>query len=83
MSAPEIAFNPFDPDFPRNPYPHYAALRASSPVARMDFGPVLLTRYEDVVRVLRDSNLSVEQRNALISMPMQEEMIAKAGDRSR
>ena len=83
MSAPEIAFNPFDPDFPRNPYPHYAALRTSSPVARMDFGPVLLTRYEDVVRVLRDSTLSVEQRNALITMPMQEEMIAKAGDRSR
>ncbi len=83
MSAPEIAFNPFDPDFSRDPYPHYAALRTASPVARMDFGPVVLTRYDDVVRVLRDSTLSVEQRNALITMPMQEEMLAKAGDRSR
>ena len=33
------AFNPFDPEFVRDPYPVYAALRSEAAVARVPFGP--------------------------------------------
>ena len=33
------AFNPFDPDFVRDPYPTYAALRSEAAVARIRIGP--------------------------------------------
>ena len=82
MTAPEITFNPFDPDFPANPYPQYAALRSVAPVYPTPFGPWLATRYDDVVRILRDPTLSVEARNAGV-LPMSDEMVAAAGDRSR
>ena len=83
MSAPEIFFNPFDPDFPANPYLQYAELRANAPVYETPLGPWLLTRYDDVLRILRDPTLSVEERNALTRNPMADEMMERAGDRSR
>ena len=57
-------FNPFEPDFAANPYPQYAVLREHDPVHRSLLGPWVLSRYDDVVRVLRDPSLSVEERNA-------------------
>jgi cytochrome P450 len=56
--------NPFDPGYFENPYPHYAELREQDPVHRSLLGPWILSRYTDVVQVLRDPSLSVEDRNA-------------------
>ena len=43
------------PDFHANPYPYYDALRTHAPVKRFDDGSYFLTRYEDLVRVYRDT----------------------------
>src|SRR4051812_36745379 len=54
--APQLYFNPLDPEFRANPYPHYAALHAGPPI-KLAFGPVniaLIGRYADATAVLRD-----------------------------
>jgi cytochrome P450 len=76
----DLVFNPFDPDHVANPYPQYARLREESPVHHTLIGPWLLTRYEDVVRVLRDQSLSVEEQNAM-PLAVHEEARAIRGDR--
>lgn len=44
-----------DPAFRADPYPHYAALRRVSPVCQVDPGGMwAVSRYDDVVAVLRD-----------------------------
>ena len=51
-----IYFNPWDPAFRDNPYPHYGALLAGPPHI-MDFGATkiaLVARYADVIRVMHD-----------------------------
>ena len=58
MSTAQVFFNPLDPDVRANPYPHYAELRAADPVHRSPFGLVVLTRYDDVAKVLRDARFS-------------------------
>lgn len=53
MSA--VAYNPFDPEVRRNPYPTYARLRAEAPLFRSDaLGLAVASRYQDVVQVLKD-----------------------------
>ncbi|MBT3535141.1 MAG: cytochrome P450 [Rhodospirillaceae bacterium] len=47
-------FNPFSPDFLRNPYPAFQQLRASAPIMRTDMGFWVASRYEDVTAILRD-----------------------------
>lgn len=42
-----------------NPYPCYARMRESDPVHVTPTGEVILTRYEDCVRLLRDSRFTV------------------------
>jgi cytochrome P450 len=60
-----LTFDPFEPGFVESPYAQYARLRATDPVHR---SPLLegwvLTRYEDVARILRDATVSVELTNA-------------------
>ncbi len=55
-SAP-VEFNPLMPEFIANPHPIYHRLRAEDPVHRSTLLPDtwILTRYADVVMVLRDS----------------------------
>jgi cytochrome P450 len=57
MSSAAIAarprFNPFDRQFRIDPYPTYRALRESDPCHR-NMGMWILTRYDDVLAVLRD-----------------------------
>jgi cytochrome P450 len=64
-------FDPFAPGFTDNPYPHYAAVRASAPVYQHPFGFWLLTRYEDVSGLLRAGGLSVEDGN-IADSPLQD-----------
>ncbi|MGB8411878.1 MAG: cytochrome P450 [Candidatus Binatus sp.] len=48
-------FNPWDENFRANPYPHYKPLLAGPPRIIDLFGPVaMVTRYADVMAVLRD-----------------------------
>src|SRR5271168_4114224 len=55
QAAEGIYFNPWDPAFRANPYPHYRPLLAGAPRILDLFGPVgMITRYADVTAVLRD-----------------------------
>ncbi len=49
-----VEFNPFLPEFNANPYPFYHRLREKDPVHQSPMGFWVLTRYDDVVMVLRD-----------------------------
>lgn len=55
QAAENIYFNPWDPAFRANPYPHYKPLLAGPPRILDLFGPTaMVTRYADVTTVLRD-----------------------------
>src|SRR3954464_15051980 len=62
--AAAVAYNPFEPGLPETPYSQYRAMREHEPVHESPFGVWLLFRYDDVLRFLRDPDLSVEDRNA-------------------
>jgi len=47
-------FNPFSPDFLRNPYPAFQQLRETAPIMRTEMGFWVASRYEDVTAILRD-----------------------------
>ncbi|MBM3658171.1 MAG: cytochrome P450 [Actinobacteria bacterium] len=60
---PPVGLDPFAPGFFADPYVQYAALREHAPVHPSPFGPWMLTRYADCVRLLRNPDVSVEDRN--------------------
>jgi cytochrome P450 len=60
VSDTQVFFNPLDPEVRANPYPHYAALRLTDPVHLSPFGLVVLTRYDDCAKVLRDGRFSAD-----------------------
>ena len=49
-------FNPFSPDFLRDPYPAFRKLRATAPVHKTELGFWVASRYEDVTEILRNKN---------------------------
>src|SRR5690348_9476261 len=57
-------FNLFGAEFKANPYPTYAAMRATEPICRRDAvnGKSIwfITRYQDVAAILRDSTRFVK-----------------------
>ncbi len=54
------SFNPFDPDFVRDPYPTYAALRSEGAVARIRIGPrQILAIIAGVIRMQRRQGTSL------------------------
>ena len=53
-----VLFNPFDPAVRADPYPSYRTLREVEPVHRSSIGLVVLTRYDDVSRALREAVFS-------------------------
>ena len=65
MNTP-VLFNPFVPSYKRNPYLQLDRLRAADPVRRSEaLQAWILTRYDDVLRVLRDhETFSSDVRNA-------------------
>lgn len=67
--APRLPeYNPFIPPHSQDPYPFYAALRAHAPVHFSNaLGAWVVSRYEDVVTVLRDP-ARFSSRGALPSM---------------
>src|SRR6266576_4900971 len=59
-----VMLNPFEPGYFDNPYAQYRLVREQDPVHMSPIGVLMLFRYADVYRVLRDPSLSVEERNA-------------------
>jgi cytochrome P450 len=47
-------FNPLDPDFKKDPYSRYNALRQAMPVLQTPLGSTLFSRYDDCVEILKD-----------------------------
>jgi cytochrome P450 len=60
----QVTYNPFEPGFTENPYPQYAAMRATDPVHLTPLEFWVLFNYEDIARFLKDPTLSVEDANA-------------------
>jgi cytochrome P450 len=57
-------FAPFDAAYRRDPHSQWRALREEAPVYRSRvFGTWVLTRYEDVLTVLRDKNFTTDRSN--------------------
>ena len=48
-----MEYNPLDPEVTRNPYPSYAFLRREAPVYRTPLGFAAVSRYADVLEILR------------------------------
>lgn len=71
MSDVTISYNPFQPGFTENPYPHLREMREADPVHQSVLGVWVLFRYEDVFRLLRDPSLSVEDGKATPTALMQ------------
>jgi len=68
MASPtQLQFNPFLPEFIENPYPLYHRLRAEDPVHQSPMGFWVLTRYDDVVTVLRDQRFGRKGFEPLLS----------------
>src|SRR6185503_19751788 len=53
--AAAMLFNPFSPEFRADPYPLYTKLREAGAVIKTPIGMSMITRYEQVDRVLRSS----------------------------
>ncbi len=71
MSDATISYNPFQPGFTEDPYPHLREMRDGDPVHQNMLGIWMLFRYEDVFRLLRDPSLSVEDAKATPTPMMQ------------
>src|SRR3989454_7518470 len=63
----DVHFKPMDPEFVADPYPTYHRLRAEDPVHRSPLGFWVLTRYEDVVAVLRGLRAAKEAIAAFVA----------------
>src|SRR5262249_9649165 len=60
-----VEYNPFSPENRLDPYPHYHALRREDPV---HYWPIVqgwvLTRYTDILSILRDPRVSADRLRA-------------------
>ncbi len=63
----DIHFNPMEPEFVADPYPTYHRLRAEDPVHHSPLGFWVLTRYADVIAMLRDPRLVKEPIAAFVA----------------
>ena len=59
-----VTWNPLDPEFRVDPYPTYRALLEHEPFHRSPFGPIVLSRYDDVQTVLRHPAASSDDRKS-------------------
>ena len=68
-------FNPFDPNFRKDPYKRYNALRESMPVLQTPLGATLFSRYDDCVAILKDHHrFSSDFRHSRAFQDMLEQM---------
>ncbi len=59
-----VFFNPLEPGYVEDPFPHLAEMRAADPVHHSLIERWILFRYDDVFQLLRDPTLSVSDENA-------------------
>lgn len=60
-----VQLTPLDPDFRDNPYEILDRVRQEAPILRDDMlGRWVMTRHDDVAKVLKDKSLSVDPHNA-------------------
>src|SRR3990170_2800565 len=60
-----VQFNPFTPEALANPYPLYHSLRQADPMHWSELMESwVLSRYDDIVAVLRDPRFSADRRRA-------------------
>ena len=64
IEEPALFFNPLEPGYCADPFPHLAEMREVHPVHELLTGGWVVFRYDDVFALLRDPNLSVDDRNA-------------------
>ena len=60
MTSTGVTFNPLLPEFHADPYPFYHRLREEDPVHQSPLGFWVLTRYDDVIFLLRDPRFGRE-----------------------
>ncbi|MBE8477617.1 cytochrome P450 [Streptomyces justiciae] len=73
-----------DPGFRSDPYPYYARLREEHPVYKHPLGLYVVSRYEDVARLIRNPTLSVQQLDFGVADPIHHTMLGKdAPDHTR
>lgn len=58
VAGDELAFDMADPEFVADPYPRYRELQASPRFHRSEDGLLVLTRYEQILPILRDTRWS-------------------------
>jgi len=63
----DVQFNPMDAAFVADPYPTYHRLRAEDPVHHSPLGFWVMTRYPDVMAMLRDPRLTKEPIAAFVA----------------
>ncbi len=63
----DVQFNPMEPAFVADPYPTYHRLRVEDPVHHSPLGFWVLTRYPDVMAMLRDPRLVKEPIAAFVA----------------
>ncbi len=56
------SWNPLDPQFKVDPYPSYRSLVEEEPFHRSPFGPLVLSRYDDCLAILRHPAASSDLR---------------------
>ncbi len=62
-----VRWDPTDPAFRADPYPYYERLRTEAPALCTDRHTIVVTRYDDVTRVLRSADVSRDiEANAVI-----------------
>ena len=59
-----VVFNPFDPEFRKNPYPTYHRLLAEDPVQESPLGGLVLSRYADCDLAAADPRASSDFRKS-------------------
>ena len=57
---PTSIYNPYDPAFIDDPYPTYTRLRDEAPVLLSKLGFYVISRFDDVMALLRDDRCSRE-----------------------
>lgn len=62
-AAAAIFFNPLEPGYTDNPFPHLAELRSHDPVHESLGERWILFAYDDCFQLLRDPEMSVDERN--------------------
>lgn len=66
MPETDVRYDPLAPGYFDDPYTQLAELREHRPVYPTPLGSWMLFRYDDVFRLLRDPDLSVDDRNATL-----------------